>query len=381
VNKKIRFTSLLLAIVMVLSMTLLAGCGKKSEDVVVTINDEEIYLSEAMYYIYYTELELGLSYNSEYWDTVDEEGNAYSDLVKEFIMESMVNSHILYKEGQKAGIEINSDVETQLKTGAVDFYNSLSDQLKEITGLNERSIYDILVKHYIFQMQQNNIVSNIEIDTEAIKAEFNRDEYRYYTTQYLHIPFVTTDDDNNQVELSDEEKATAKATLEKALEDIKSGKDFEEVTKEYEDIKMSSANFLPGKESVVDVEYQNIAMELENEEITDVVETKNGYYIIRMENNNSDLYYNAVVYEATVQKQSELFNEELEAIKAEYTVTVNEEVWDQIKFGRTTINLDAEDTSKEESSETDESATSSETDEAEETNESEETKESEESNN
>ena len=41
-------------------LTLLAGCGKK-EDVVVTINDEEIYLSETMYYIYYTELELGLS--------------------------------------------------------------------------------------------------------------------------------------------------------------------------------------------------------------------------------------------------------------------------------------------------------------------------------
>ena len=48
----------------------------------------------------------------------------------------------------------------------------------------------------------------------------------------------------------------------KALEDIKSGKDFEELQR-IRDIKMSSAPTPTRQESVVDVEYQNIAMELE----------------------------------------------------------------------------------------------------------------------
>ena len=59
-------------------------------------------------------------------------------------------------------------------------------------------------------MQQNNIVSNIEmIQKQRLIQSWWIDTQ---TRIYIFL-FVTTDDDNNQVELSDEEKATAKATL------------------------------------------------------------------------------------------------------------------------------------------------------------------------
>lgn len=345
VNKRIRFTSLLLAIVLVLSMTLLAGCGKDSkEDVVVTINDEEIYLSEAMYYIYSVEANFGMMLGSDYWDTVVEDERTFGELTKEYVMDGLVEMHIMSEEGTKAGLEIDSQLETQLKTSAVDFYNSMTDQLKEITGLTERSIYNIIHKNYIAALHKNEILADLDIDIEAIEAEYNREEYRQYNTQYLHIPFVTTDDDNNEVELTDAEKTEAKATLEKALSDVQSGKTFAEIAEEYEDIKSSSANFLPGDEYTVSVAYQNIAMELENDEVTEeIVETEDGYYIIMMVDNDSAAYYNAVINDAANQKQQELYLEKYEEIKEEYTVTINDEVWDPIKVGRTTINLDIED--------------------------------------
>ncbi len=374
-NKRIRFTSLLLAIVMVLSMTLLAGCGKKSkEEVVVTINDEDIYLSEGMYYVAMVEANFGMMVSSEYWDTIVEDERTFGDLTKEYVMDGLVDMHILSKEGLESGIEINGELETQLKTSAVDFYNSMSDELKKITGLTEQSIYEISVKNYIASLQQNNLLSGIEIDMEAIKSEYNRDEYRQYNTQYLHIPFVTTDEEKNETELTDDQKANAKTNLLKALSDVKSGKTFTEVSEENEDIQTSVANFLPGEESTVSLDYQNVAMELENDEVTEeIVETEDGYYIIKMIDNDSDAYYMAVTNDAAGQKQQELYQEKLDEIKEGYTVTINDEVWDTIIVGRTTINLEAEDANNNDSDNSDETDSSDETEGSDETDGSEDT--------
>lgn len=355
-SKRIRFTSLLLAIVMVLSMTLLAGCGKKSsEDVVVTINDENISLSEAMYYIYMVEANFGMMLSSEYWDTVVEEDRTFSDLTKEYVMDGLVEMHILSKEVSKDEVKLTADIETQLKTSAVEFYNSMSDQLKEITGLNEQSIYEISVKNYLASLQQNNILSTVEIDIEEIESGYNREEYRQYNTQYLLIPFVSTDAENKEVKLTDAEKAEAKTTMESALADINSGKTFDEVVEKYEDVTASSANFLPGENNSVSADYQTVAMELENDEIADnIVETSDGYYIIKMVNNDSDAYYMSVINDAAGQKQQEIYQEKFDEIKEGYTITINEEVWEPIKVGRTTINLEANEVTTDESVDSDE---------------------------
>lgn len=355
-SKRIRFTSLLLAIVMVLSMTLLAGCGKKSsEDVVVTINDENISLSEAMYYIYMVEANFGMMLSSEYWDTVVEEDRTFSDLTKEYVMDGLVEMHILSKEVSKDEVKLTADIETQLKTSAVEFYNSMSDQLKEITGLNEQSIYEISVKNYLASLQQNNILSTVEIDIEEIESGYNREEYRQYNTQYLLIPFVSTDAENKEVKLTDAEKAEAKTTMESALADINSGKTFDEVVEKYEDVTASSANFLPGENNSVSADYQTVAMELENDEIADnIVETSDGYYIIKMVNNDSDAYYMSVINDAAGQKQQEIYQEKFDEIKEGYTITINEEVWEPIKVGRTTINLEANEVATDESVDSDE---------------------------
>lgn len=342
-KKRIRIISLLL--VMILSMTLLAGCATNSkEDVVLTIDDEDLYLEEAMYYIYMIEANFGMMISSDYWNTIVEDGRTFSDVTKEYVMDGLIDMHILSLEGKKNGIEVTTEYETELKASAVDFYNSMSDELLEITGLDEQSIYEVVAKNYIGSLQQNFMIEELNIDTDAIEAEYDKEELRQYNTEFLQIPFVSYDEEGNEVELTDDEKAEAKDTLEAVLAEIEGGKSFDEIVEEYEDVTKRTSNFVPGS-GAVSINYENAALELNNDEITkEIIETENSYYIIKMLDDNSDEYYVSTINNAISEKQQELLQEKLDEIKETYTITINEDVWDTIVLGKTTINLDVEET-------------------------------------
>lgn len=344
-NKKFRLTSLLLAIVMVLSITFLGGCSNSnSKDVAVTINDEEVYLNEAMYYVLFVESNYGPMTDETFWETEVEDGLTIADSAKEYIMDTyLVEINILAQEGKKAGIDITPELEPEIKAGVVEMYNALPEEIIDITGLDEQALYEISVKNYIAGEYQRSMMTDFDIDMDAVAEEYDREELKQYDTAYLHIPFTSINEDGEQVELNDSEKTDAKKTLENALAEIKEGKTFEDIKSENENIISSSESFVEGVIDAVNEEYQEAALTLENEEVTDeIIETDNGYYIIQMVNNDSEAYYNSTISNAISQKQQEKYTEKYEEIKEGYTITINEEVWDSVEVGKTTINLNTD---------------------------------------
>lgn len=349
-KKRSRIISLLFAVIMVLSITLLAGCSKdNSQEIVLTINDEDVPLHEAMYYIYMAENQFGQIISYENWQSEVSDGKSLSELTKDYVYQGLEEMQILYLEGKAAGIEVPAELETQLKSSAVEYYNSLSEELIEITGLNEQNLYELSVKNYISLQHQNSMVAGLDIDGDAIISQIDKEEFRQYNTQYLHIPFVSTDSEGNETTLTDEEKAVAKENLENALKEVQEGKTFEEIKEndKYEALVHNIANFSYGDEYIINTQYQDVAIELENDDLTDeVIETEEGYYIILMLDNNSDELYNAAVNKAITEKQQELYQIEIDKLKENYTITLNEEVWGPLELGRITINLDADATAE-----------------------------------
>lgn len=341
-KKRIKLTSLFLVIIMVFSITL-TGCGnKQSRQLVVKINNDKIYLDEAMYYILMYEANFSMMVGPEQWDEKMGEDDTLSTMVKDSIMDAIVENQILYVKGLESGIEINEDLETQFKSSALELYGMLEedDEMLDITGIDETVLYNINKKTYVSNMHKNNIVGGLEFDLESTIAEVKEDDYKQYNTKHLTIGFTGYEDDN-VVELTDAEKEEAKTTMEKALKDVKAGKTFEEIDAEYEDVILSPSSFMYDKET--DDSYQKVAMELENDEIhEEILETEYGYFIIQMVDNDSKEAYNNAINEAVSIKQQELYQEKYEEVKKDFTITINEDVWDPISVGHTTINLETE---------------------------------------
>lgn len=340
-KKRVKLISLLLIILTIFSITLTGCSNKQSNQLVVKINNKEIYLDEAMYYVLMYEANFSMMVGPDKWDEEMVDGDSLSSLVKTSIMDAMVENEILYEKGLEAGVEITADLESQFKASSIEFFGLLEDELLDITGIDETVLYNINKKTYVANLHKNNIVMGLDIDIDALVAEVKEDDYKQYSAEHLAISFASYDEEGNLVELTDAEKATAKDTMDKALKDVKDGKTFKEISEKYEDITLSPSSFV--YDETTDDVYQKEAIKLEKDEVSEeVIETETGYFIIKMIDPDSKEAYNTAVNEAVAAKQQELYAVKYEEVKKDYTITINEDVWDPISVGHTTINLETQ---------------------------------------
>lgn len=348
--KKI-FSFLLIA---VLSMALVTGCGNatnggdsSSEDnskkLVFSAGDSKVYLDEMMYYILSIEAEyeyvdqMYMSMNGTgFWDMDYEEGKTMRDGVKDYTMELAQMSEIIYQEAVKAGTTLTEEEKTEISENVKSIMENITEEQFKITGLNEELITKIVEKMFIGGKHQEQMIKDFNITEDEIKSGLNFDEYKQYNTQALYISKTTVDDEGNSVDLSEKQLKAAKKSMEEALEKVKAGDAFDKIAESNDDMNVEDNNFTATDE-VLSEEYKTEAKKLENDKYSDLVETDDGFYIIKMVDNNSTESYDQAIADATTQKEQEMFDAEYKKIRETYEVTVNDEVWGTIVMGKTTI--------------------------------------------
>mgnify|MGYP001268906784 CR=1 FL=1 len=392
--KKVKkILSSLLIGTLILSMALVTGCSKKggsanSKKLAVTVGDSKIYLDEMMYYIFMNEYQLDqydqmyLAYmGTSYWDMEYSEGVTMREFAKTSTMDMAVQYEILYNEAKKAGFELTKEEKDSIPTNADQFMETITEEQLKKTGLSKDTVEDILEKLMVTSKYIQDTIDKFDIDDEGIKATVNKDELRQYNTEALFVATSTMDEQGKTKEFTKKEKAEAKKKLESVLKKAKAGDDFEKIVEKKEEIQNQENNFVVGQGAVSE-EYEKLAKGLKNDEITDIVETADGYYIIKMIDNNSDEAYEAQVAQMIDEEEQKQFEAEYEKIKKDYKVTINDEVWDEIVMGETTI-IKSDD-NKETTGETEdanESDQTSEDSQSKDANESDQTSEDQESNN
>jgi foldase protein PrsA len=342
----------MLIAVLTLSMALVTGCNKKEtteksdndlDKVIVTVDDTEIKLSDAMYFIfdaeamgeYYDQMYLAYT-GSGYWDATDDEGVTNRQKAKDYVMDNVVMIDILSKKAEKEKLTLTDDDKSTNKENVKTILEQVTDEQLKITGFTEKTLLATLNKMTLAGKYYNQMVEGFDIDEEALKADINKDDYRQYNTDYILFATSTTDESGNAVALSDKEKKAALKNAQEALTSLKAGKTFDELKETYADAATTdSLNFINTDE--IDSAYKTAALKLENEQLSEVVEGAEGYYVIQMTDNNSTESYDAAVEEAVNTATAEKFDEAYEVIKKDYKITVNEKVWDTIEMGETTI--------------------------------------------
>lgn len=338
--------SILILTLLVCVMAFTSACSKKvapSTQLVVTVAGTEIYLDEMMYYIYALEAE-GNYYDQlykqmgggSYWDLEYTPGVTMREHSKQNLIDSVVMYEVLYDKALEAGFTITDEEKEEANSYSSQIMENLSVEQLKITGLTKDLLSKVQEKLIVSEKYYTSIKETIELNEEEIKASVDFDKFRQYNTEYLFISSYKVDENNGNVKMTSDELKTAKATLEKALSKAKLGTDFETIISEYPEITTSTQNFIFGANDL-ESEYQDAAIVLDNGEITSkVVETANGYYIIKMLDKESRESYDEAVAIALANAEEEAFQAQYEEIEKDYEVVVNEEVWDKIVIGNTT---------------------------------------------
>lgn len=307
----------------------------------------KVNMKETVYDIYQTEMQYNMyssfyqqMYGKSYWEMedVDDAGRDGAAAAKKQVMDAVKQREILCMEAEKLGYSLTDQEKNTVAENVKSAREGLSDTQKKLDGLDEKSLTTAFEKNALAQKYRQVIISESGIDREALKASVNRDEYRQYTMQYYKV--------SNKEGTGDDEKDVSEEQKQKNLENMqalkeKSGtaEDFTKLiekgdttgisTYQQEELlakDMESSTFLTK-------EQREKLIKMENNEISDVIEGEDGYYLIKMVNNNDSAAYDKQCETVVSDEETKQFDARYDQLKAGYTTEIQSYWKSRVKLG------------------------------------------------
>lgn len=367
------------AVVVSMSVALLAGCGKSqtsstTADAAITMDEGSVSMDEAKLYAYVMKSQYEAYYGSEIWDMEIEEGTTFGDSMKEMITKELVQMVLLSSKADDYGVSLSDEDKSSVDEYISNFKTNVGEDVMAAEGITEDAIRSVVEKStlagYVYQkMMEEEAVELTDEETE---------DARCIKVQHVLISTTETtkkDSEGNNVDMTDEEKeaylAEQKAKAEEVLEKAKNGEDFKALSDEYTaenagfEFSFDKNGYDPVNQSSMVEPFYTAAWELEEGQISDLVESQYGYHIIKCISLNDEEATAASVEEAKESKKYTSINDKITQMVEEAKYTESD-AWKEYKIvSKTDETTDetgsAADTTAESSSETDTETTASET--------------------
>ena len=210
-----------------------------------------------------------------------------SDQVNSDILSFIIDNEVVYQAAQEEGIKVK-DFEVNEKFNnikeTIDENPAYKEKLKE-AGINEEFLKKQVKKDLVVSKYKENFIKDIKISDKEIKAyyESHKDEFKIQEVRASQILISTLDDDNKQV--SKEEKEKLKTKAEKLLNKVNNGEDFNKLAKKYSDDKNSGKNggdlgFFSKDDKNID--FTKEVFKLDKGKRVALIETSYGYHIVKI---------------------------------------------------------------------------------------------------
>lgn len=322
-----------------LSFGCFTGCGSDTQIVFTTgLSGDEIFKigkavctePELMVYLTTFYHRYADTYGAEMWN-YDFGGITLEDNVKDVVLSKMTQIKIMNLMAEEWDITLTEQEQHQVKSAAEEYYEKLEKVLKEKEDITQ-NVAETVYREYAVA---NKVYETI---TESADMEISDDEARTVTVQTIYLKNWKLKN-NEKTAMSEKEMAGVREKAQKLLERIHAGEDFETVAAAESDDKQIVKNFARDMEEPA---FEEILFSLDEGEISDVIETSDGYYIVKC--------ISTMDYEAT--QENKLVLAELrkkEAFSEAYTEIANhthsqfrDKRWEKLKIKEEIHKTDAD---------------------------------------
>jgi foldase protein PrsA len=314
----------------------------------------DIYTSENQYNSMasiYTQI-----YGSTFWEAenLDSAGRNGSQLAKKEIMDTLKQREILYMEAQKAGMTLTDDEKSQVEEDLKSFRDGLTSKQKRMDGLDEKSVRKVLEKQALADKYKEQVITDLGIDEDALKATVSKEDYRQYTLQYYTFEKTETDDDGNTVSKSDDVLKQAKKDMAALQKKAAKAEDFttgiitdsdSDNTDDETGISYATEDLLETDTDFMSKKARKKVKAMKNDEISDVIETSDAYYVVKMVNNNDSTAYDEQCEQVVEdEKESQFETKYKNDIKVNYTAKAQSYWKSRVTIGYITYDDSADET-------------------------------------
>ena len=331
-----------LAVVVVFAC-IFVGYDQMKAKVLLTVGEEKLTLKDLGYYIYQGEKE-GNYYASmyeqfygagyDYWNEEGEDGTTQAENMGEAIMQEAIYDETLYLKATESGYTAtDNDIKTATEQRD-ELAKELTKKQKMIRGLSSSELYDVLLKKAIADRYKTDVITGFGLDYDEITADIKEKDYKQYDFQYYHVSTTTTNDDGESVSVSDDEKANLKARMDELAVSAETAEDFTKLLGEDEETITFNENGQLIEKDGFDEKIDKKIKKMSKDEVSDVLEGEDGYYLIKLIDNTSKESYETAVETAKTNAEEEAFEEEYtNNIEPGYVSEINYDEWDYVKIG------------------------------------------------
>ena len=312
----------------------LSGCEKKEGDVKLVLTTgfkkDEIFrieamsctLPEVMVYLTNTQDQYESVYGEEIWKT-DLNGVTLEESIKETVLAQLAQIKTMNLLAQQYGVLLEEEEEEKAREAAGIYFDSLNQTEREAMQVNEQ----ILEKLYTELALANKVYEYIIKD---INPEISDDEARSITIQDILIKTYSQDGAGKRIAYDETAREDAyKRAKEILLLARDEDNDFESLVLQYSEGEKGTYSFGKGE---VEEAFEKAAFNLETGEISGVVETEEGFHIIKCVSTFNREETDANKVKIVEKRREEVFGQEYDAFVDSLTRTLNEELWDSVAF-------------------------------------------------
>ncbi len=315
-----------------------------NEQEIITVDDEKLYMDDLSYYFY--NVELNYSYYSQmfgptYLDMIYDEstGLRVRDIAKQEIVDGILFNEVMYRDAKAKGYVLTEEDEENLNSDIDNLIdNVLTEKEIKKNNFTRESLKEVLSRTSLGLRYQKDLIESFDIDEAAIRAEFDPEEYRQYDIEYFYISTQIADGEESPVSMGADEKEEAKERILSLTADIKDTDDWSTLLPEDEkEVSYFSSSFLES-DTYFEEDFKDMMTNMDNGEISELYDAQDGYYIIRMVDNNSTQRYDDAVGSAISAKEEEVFYEYyVDNILPNHSFVINNDYLLSLSVGNLTL--------------------------------------------
>lgn len=288
--------------------------------IVVKIGDEEVSYSEAMIYFQYIKAKYETYFGDQIW-AYDFNGQTFGEMAKQEIMDMIAQTKIAGAQAENYNVEITEEDEAQIRDNAQKLMGDITEEDKARFGLT----LELAEKFY----RDNMIYEKVyDASTMTVDTDVSDDEAKQITSWHIFIPTTKTDTDG-KISINADDKKKAHQKVKELLKQAKKADNFYNFAEANTKDSKVETTFGRGE---MDKAFEDAAFALKTDEISGVVEGQDGYYIIYCVSDYNEDATLEKKEEIIAQRQNDTFKELYADWASDTKVSVNQKVWDELKF-------------------------------------------------
>ena len=289
-----------------------SGCGlMKNTEIVFTtgLSGDQLFkigksvctLPEAMIYVMDYQRQYEGVYGVEMWEH-DFGGITFEQYVKDTIVDQLASMKAITLLADDYGVSLSSEEEEKVAQAAEDYYGALNAEQIDYMDLKLEDVKDLYRDHVLSGKVYEEI-------TKDVNTEVSDDEARIITIQQIRLD--------------------SPETAQSVKEQLDAGRDFSAVASSYSLDSQITYTFGRGEHESA---YEEAAFALENDQVSDIIETESGYYILKCINNFDQEATEANKVTMVEKRRDELFGNVYDQLVADTPSQFNSRLWNKVHF-------------------------------------------------